>query len=54
VRKDWYRCEGCGCRLDPGEGRMCDECREVQKIRYNQIKAEKDGQYRMILAHASK
>ena len=35
-------------------GRMCDECREVQKIRYNQIKAEKDGQYRMILAHACK
>lgn len=22
-----YRCEECGCRLDPGEGRLCEECR---------------------------
>ena len=22
-----YRCEGCGCRLDPGEGSLCEECR---------------------------
>lgn len=23
-----YQCEGCGCTLDPGEGRLCDECQE--------------------------
>lgn len=22
-----YYCRRCGCRLDPGEGRLCDECR---------------------------
>lgn len=22
-----YRCEECGCRLDAGEGRLCEECR---------------------------
>lgn len=22
-----YRCDICGCYLDPGEGRICDECR---------------------------
>lgn len=54
MRKHPYRCEGCECYMDPGEGRFCEECiekqKEKQKIRYNQIKAEKDGQYRMILA----
>lgn len=24
-----YRCEECGCYLDPGEGRLCEECREM-------------------------
>lgn len=25
----YYRkCEDCGCTLDPGEGRICDECAE--------------------------
>lgn len=23
-----YRCDSCGCYLDPGEGLLCDECRE--------------------------
>ena len=23
-----YQCEDCGCTLDPGEGRLCDDCRE--------------------------
>lgn len=23
-----YRCDECGCYLDPGEGRTCDECQE--------------------------
>lgn len=21
-----YRCDECGCYLDPAEGRICDEC----------------------------
>lgn len=28
-----YRCDLCGCYLDPGEGRMCDECRSREKAR---------------------
>lgn len=27
-----YQCEDCGCTLDPGEGRLCDECREKKMI----------------------
>jgi len=56
VRRDWYRCEDCKCYLDTRDNGICDECRkkreqrEVQKIRHNPIKAEKDGQYRMNLA----
>ena len=23
-----YRCEVCNCTLDPGEGRICVECKE--------------------------
>lgn len=58
MRKHPYRCEGCKCYLDPGEGRFCEKCLEEReqsekpKIMYKNIKAEKDGQYRMILAHA--
>lgn len=26
-----YNCDMCGCYLDPGEGLLCDECR--QRIR---------------------
>ncbi len=26
-----YRCDSCACYLDPGEGLLCEECR--QKIR---------------------
>lgn len=28
-----YRCDMCGCYLDPGEGRICEECREKSKRR---------------------
>lgn len=58
MRRDWYRCEDCECYLDPGEGRFCEKCLEEReqnekpKIMYKQVKAEKDGQYRMILARA--
>lgn len=23
-----YQCDMCGCYLDPGEGLLCDECRQ--------------------------
>lgn len=23
-----YRCDSCGCYLDPGEGSICDECQQ--------------------------
>lgn len=26
-------CEGCGCRLDPGEGRLCEDCLEEKERR---------------------
>lgn len=28
-----YRCDACGCYLDPGEGRLCDECRDRERVR---------------------
>lgn len=27
----WHKCERCGCSLDPGEGRICDECLEEMR-----------------------
>lgn len=39
-------CEVCGCSLDFGEGRLCDECKEASK-KENRIKREMDH---MILA----
>lgn len=26
-----YRCDSCGCYLDPGEGNVCEECLEQQR-----------------------
>lgn len=26
--KNRYQCDMCGCYLDPGEGLLCDECRQ--------------------------
>lgn len=26
-----HRCECCGCSLDPGEGRICEECLEERE-----------------------
>lgn len=35
-RKNYYNiCKECGCRLDPGEGSLCDDC----KIELGQIVA---------------
>lgn len=29
---NWYRCDICGCYLDPGEGKTCQDCLQEQKI----------------------
>lgn len=49
--KNNYRCDICGCYLDPGEGRTCDECRAAQQSRarsarsiYGLIRMD-EGQY---------
>ena len=40
---NWHKCDVCGCYLDPGEGFLCDECREEihrrskEKERINRI-----------------
>ena len=28
-----YRCDVCGCYLDPGEGDLCDECQKAVDAR---------------------
>ncbi len=33
-----YLCDLCGCFLDPGEGRLCEECRERAEIRISHRK----------------
>lgn len=57
--KHSYRCDACGYYLDPGEGLLCDECREKTRVRikkmntYNEMVAEsKSGQYEMKLQEA--
>ena len=57
--KHSYRCDACGCYLDPGEGLLCDECREKTRLRikradtYKELVAEsKSGQYEMRLQEA--
>lgn len=34
VRKMRYQCDQCGCYLDPGEGRTCDECQRKAEQRH--------------------
>ena len=29
--RGWNRCRKYNCLLDPGEGRLCDECKEEQR-----------------------
>lgn len=44
-----YRCAGCDCSLDPAEGRLCDECRKIEKIRPSDPKkGDPDGERRTI------
>lgn len=33
-----YVCDSCGCYLDPGEGRLCEECQEKKHARVNEQK----------------
>lgn len=49
-----YRCEGCGCSLDAGEGRICEECRveeeekeRVWKRMRECMSLDETGQYQM-------
>ena len=51
-----YKCEECGCYLDPGEGRACEECRRKSKLRsihmknmHEAMRASDDGQNKMIM-----
>ncbi len=45
----WYQCDICGCYLDPGEGSLCDECREKRdralKKRMSDFKEEEMEEY---------
>lgn len=54
-----YRCDSCGCYLDPGEGLLCDDCSEktITKIRSsakteNLFSEEKNGQFVLKLQEA--
>lgn len=47
-----YRCDECGCYLDPAEGRICDECaakrsrKSMAKRRLESlVMAGSDGQF---------
>ena len=58
--KHCYRCDSCGCYLDPGEGLLCDECRRLTRMRikqadrYSEMIAEnRRGQYEMKLQEAT-
>lgn len=41
-----YRCESCGCYLDPEEGRVCEEClskeRKKPKVMFGQFLVRED------------
>lgn len=49
-----YRCDICGCYLDPGEGRICEECRQeserrrdnARRVEQSVVEAE-NGQYEL-------
>ncbi len=34
----YYRCDTCGCYLDPGEGRTCDDCQSREQEHMRQVK----------------
>ena len=53
----YYNCDMCGCYLDPGEGRLCDECQEKERRRHKITEQQKnvfresrnDGQMEMMM-----
>lgn len=52
--KNRYRCDSCNCYLDPGEGLLCDECRQETRRRINKMRIwdnlvmeSNEGQYQM-------
>lgn len=54
--KNWYKCDSCGCYLDPNEGLLCDECRKLMTRRIQRsndfasaLFENADGQYQMKL-----
>lgn len=52
-----YRCEICDCRLDPGEGSICEECQEEREHRRQKMlsrqqaamRERKDGQLELAI-----
>ena len=54
-----YHCVGCGCSLDPAEGRLCEDCRKIEKAHRKiareahrtreQIQMDQDCQYKFNL-----
>ena len=40
-----YNCDLCGCYLDPGEGLLCDECRQKVRERHSEV-GEHRGLYK--------
>lgn len=51
-----YKCDICGCYLDPGEGRQCDECQQKSESRVTKMKKMSESvrisdssQYKMIM-----
>lgn len=39
-----YRCERCGCSLDPREGRYCEECLEEMQEETERRKVAHPGE----------
>lgn len=48
----WYRCQECGCYLDPGEGGLCEDCQAARRRKAQaeaRVRMEHTGQYYMHL-----
>ena len=44
-----YRCDFCGCYLDPGEGHICDERRDCRRSLQDSIHSMNGFQYELNL-----
>ena len=38
----YRKCEACRCSLDPGEGKLCEECKEEEQEKRTREKALKN------------